>query len=240
MRWISSTPLTVRDLRAGPIRALCALAYRGVGGHREDDAGSGRRGGDPHAACLKRWPASIVELTGLTSTEGVDLLDRWLAEAERTLRPDQRRQILDNFAGTPLPLYLKLAVEHARHWSSWDTVSGAASDTLPLQDTIHGVIADLFDRLEQSRHHGVLCDRALGYLAASRHGLSEAELVEVLSADRRVMSDFVARSPTERVKPVEERLHHLPHRLVAALLGSRAVPFDKDGERCLGRVLLSP
>jgi len=41
----------------------------------------------------------------------------------------------------------------------------------------------------------VLVSRALGYLAAARHGLTEDEMLDVLSADEDVMADFVRRSP---------------------------------------------
>ena len=55
---------------------------------------------------------------------------------------------------------------------------------------------DLFARLAAPENHGQrLVAHALGYLAASRHGLAEDELVAVLSADDHMMKDFHDRSP---------------------------------------------
>jgi hypothetical protein len=46
----------------------------------------------------------------------------------------------------------------------------------------------------------MLVQRAVGYLAAARNGLTEEELLDVLSADPEFMADFIDRSPTERAK----------------------------------------
>jgi hypothetical protein len=51
-------------------------------------------------------------------------------------------------------------------------------------------------RLEAPENHGaVLVSRALGDLRAARHGLSEDELLDLLSADGEVLEDFRQRSP---------------------------------------------
>jgi ketosteroid isomerase-like protein len=57
-----------------------------------------------------------------------------------------------------------------------------------LSPDIPGILKDMFARLEAERNHGrMLVSRALGYLAASRHGLTEDELLDLLSADTEVM-----------------------------------------------------
>jgi NACHT domain- and WD repeat-containing protein len=125
------------------------------------------------------------------------LLVAWLNEALRTLQPQQRIEVLTKFRGCPYPLYLKLAFEEARRWKSWDRNVG-------VMGNVAGILGNLFDRLEKPQQHGtMLVSRALGYLAASRHGLTEDELLDVLSADKEVLADFQKRSPKS---PLLDRL----------------------------------
>ena len=59
------------------------------------------------------------ELGGLSRQEGDDLLSQWLASVHRTLQPAQRQEVLDKFEQSQgNPLYLKLAFEEARLWTS--------------------------------------------------------------------------------------------------------------------------
>jgi hypothetical protein len=98
-----------------------------------------------------------------------------------------------------LPLYLKLAFEEVRGWSSF-----TSEDDCRLGEGVDGVIDTLLDRLSLESNHGpLLVGRGLGYLAAARYGLTEDEVLDVLSADQEVWQDF------------ERRAHHTPpeHRL---------------------------
>jgi len=158
------------------------------------------------ADCLEalkaKLPAeSFEELAPMSREEGEELLEVWLEQAGRTLQPDQREHVLDRFAsasvGEPqeeeqggLPLYLKLAFEEARRWRSYDGVP-------ELRPTIRGVVRDdLFARLSaEANHGGVFVRHALGYLGAAKNGLSEDEMLDVLSADAEVLADFRRRSP---------------------------------------------
>src|SRR5262249_35451420 len=82
---------------------------------------------------------------------------------------------------------------------------------LDLAPETPGVLEQLFSRLEERRHHGpMLVRHALACLAAARQGLSERELLDVLSRDGGVLGDFHAASPTERSKAVEDGLKRLP------------------------------
>jgi hypothetical protein len=115
--------------------------------------------------------------------ECAELLDRWLARANRTLPPGQRENVLDavDRAGG-MPLYLELAFEEARLWKS-DTTPP------PLGESIEGIIrANLLPR--QREHHGaLLVERSMAYLAASRHGLAEDELLALLSRDEELYQE---------------------------------------------------
>ena len=63
---------------------------------------------------------------------------------------------------------------------------------------VKGIIEEnMIKRLTDESNHGeMLVSHALGYLAASRQGLAEDELVDLLSRDRRFMSGSSARPTT--------------------------------------------
>ena len=122
-------------------------------------------------------------------TEGRELLKLWLKEAGRTLEERQRDQVLSKFEAEGLPLYLKLAFEETRRWKSY-------TPPVDLSPHVPGIIQHLFTRLASPENHGeVMVQRSLGYLAAGKNGLSEDELLDVLSLDAEVMADFQRRSP---------------------------------------------
>jgi hypothetical protein len=144
---------------------------------------------------------SFEELAPMRREEGDELLGFWLERAGRRLQRDQQDHVLDRFAsasvgeGTEeaqggLPLYLKLAFEEARRWRSHDGVP-------ELHPTIRGAIRDdLFARLSaEANHGGVFVRHALGYLGAAKNGLTEDEMLDVLSSDAEVLADFRRRSP---------------------------------------------
>jgi hypothetical protein len=140
---------------------------------------------------------AFLEVTAMTAQEGAEVLAALLHELHRTLQPQQRDEVLTKFRGCPYPLYLKLAFEEARRWKSFDptgvtrpvVATGEQGVSSPgLSPDIPGILKDMFARLEAERNHGrMLVSRALGYLAASRHGLTEDELLDLLSADTEVM-----------------------------------------------------
>ena len=149
--------------------------------------------GDCEGALRAKRPGpEFLPLDRMSRGEGETALGQWLAAARRTLRDKQRQDLLDRFEPEGRPLYLKLAFEEARLWHAYD---GAADGKLTagIPELIR---ASLFARLADAKNHGnVLVAHALGYLAASRYGLSEDELIDVLSADEAVLADFHARSP---------------------------------------------
>lgn len=132
---------------------------------------------------------NIVELKPMPREEGEKLLDIWLHDAGRTLQPNQRSEVLGKFQQRGLPLYLKFAFEESRFWKSYN-------QRVELSPDVPGIIRDLFRRLSLDANHGqVMVSRSLGYLAAARNGLTEDELLDVLSLDKEVISDFLRRSP---------------------------------------------
>jgi NACHT domain- and WD repeat-containing protein len=150
--------------------------------------------GECEKALLANYPApDVVTVKPMSAAEAETLLSRWLDHAARALQPAQRKEVLAKFGRSDgLPLYLRLAFEEARLWRSYRP----AAETV-LHEGVQGLIREnLFPRLSEPANHGrVLVAHALGYLAASRFGLSEDELLDVLSAGEAVNTDFHARSP---------------------------------------------
>lgn len=132
----------------------------------------------------------MLSLDKMPRPEGLTALGIWLKKAGRKLQPKQETEVLDKFEPQGRPLYLKLAFEEARLWPSF-------APEIELEPGIRELIkGSLFTRLSAPKNHGqTIVSHSLGYLAASRYGLSEDELVGVLSADSEVMDDFQKRSP---------------------------------------------
>ncbi len=143
--------------------------------------------------------SSLLRLDDMTSAEGELALHTWLLKAHpekrRTLTDEQMGSVLDRFRGCPKPQYLKLAFEEARRWKSYDGLPYGADNVPGLADDVPGIVGDMLARLRDRKHHGeVLVNTFLGLLSAARHGLSETEILELLSADEAVMTDLKARS----------------------------------------------
>ena len=149
------------------------------------------------------------ELKEMNSGEADQLLDYWLHDADRTLTAGQKREVLAKFAENGLPLYLKLAFEEAKLWNSYTPHSETE-----LNPETEGIIRGLFKRFSKNSNHGsLMVSRSLGYLAASRYGLSEEEIVEILSRDQELFDDFVSgihhRLPEQKLPIVVwSRLYH--------------------------------
>jgi hypothetical protein len=162
---------------------------------------------DDTLKAMQMKQAVEVELGGLSNREGEDLLSKWLSGVHRTLQPAQFQQVMDKFEciGAPPgaelspgnPLYLKLAFEEASLWASY-------SPPEELAYGVKGIIErNMIDRMKHEGNHGeAMVSRALGYLAASRFGLAEDELVDLLSRDLQVYEWFYRMS------------YHLPSDLV--------------------------
>jgi hypothetical protein len=166
-------------------------------------------------SALQVKQAQVEELVGLSRSDGEDLLSQWLESVQRTLQPGQRQAVLESFAQSlGNPLYLKLAFEEARLWVSGD---GKPPENLALE--VSGMIKNnMIARLAKEGNHGeVLVSRALGYLAASRYGLAEDELVDLLSRDPDVYAWFLTNS------------YHFPADILkAAMLYLERQPASED------------
>ena len=102
------------------------------------------------------------------------------------------------FQKCPLPLYLKLSFDEALRWKSYTPVSD-----IYLEQNVREIIDDMFQRLER-RHGKILVSHALAYITASKNGVTEPELEDLLSLDDEVLNDVYQywTPPVRRLPPL--------------------------------------
>ena len=131
-------------------------------------------------------PEAFLEIEPLGAMDAREILTALEGDAKRWLQARQRDYIIGQFekAGGS-PLYLRTAFEIASSWRSTDTVG---KGHCVLADDTAALIAQFIRELSDVHHHEAeLVTRILGYLTASKDGLSAKELTDVLSRDRGVM-----------------------------------------------------
>ncbi|MBD3192500.1 MAG: DUF4062 domain-containing protein [Candidatus Heimdallarchaeota archaeon] len=127
---------------------------------------------------------NILNLKALKVTEAKQVLKLFLAKRNRTLQKHQQKELLKKFRANGLPLYLRLAFEEIVFWKSYDP----PSETV-LPTSIDDLILALFSRLYQE-HGKPTIVKALSYLASTKNGLLEEELLDVLTRDQEYFVDY--------------------------------------------------
>ena len=139
--------------------------------------------------------ASHLDLPTLEIHDGEILLRTWLASAGRSLTVAQEAAVLAKFQAQGSPLWLRLVLDQAKRWRSFDPVP----ETIPI-DT-YDLISTRIDELRQDKNHGeVLVTQTLGYLNASRNGLTTTELLDVLARDEACWTEIQRQSSHELVQ----------------------------------------
>ena len=139
-----------------------------------------------------------VQVPELSLSNVSDIISASLKHVQRCLSNEQKRVVIEAFQHCPLPLFLKISLHEAFKWKSYHKLE----DTV-LQHTVKGVIETLFERLE--RLHGkTLVKHALGLLTASKYGLSDAEIDDILSISDEVLDDVYQfwTPPRRRIPPL--------------------------------------
>ncbi|XP_039099186.1 NACHT domain- and WD repeat-containing protein 1 [Hyaena hyaena] len=124
-------------------------------------------------------PEAYWEVKPLSGNQGQEMVQLLLAASRRTLSPGQTELLWASLPECGHPGRLRLAFEEARKWASFTIPA-------PLASTAKEAMHQLCARLEQTHGH-LLVAHVLGYIVSSRHGLSEAELKDVLSLDDEVL-----------------------------------------------------
>ncbi|MEZ5962480.1 MAG: AAA family ATPase [Planctomycetota bacterium] len=109
----------------------------------------------------------------------------------RTVAPRQLEVLRDRFGERVSPHYSRMIALAAREWRSWENPSNLARSAAEfIRDDLRG--------LSKVAHHSpVLVRRACAFVLASRFGLTEQELTDLLAADDEFWNDLVADSAHE-------------------------------------------
>ena len=128
--------------------------------------------------------ANYIEVGVMSIGAGLHIMNKWLSDIGRTLSQEQQRLISEAFLCCPQPLFLKLLFGRARTWKSYTDLKSIG--TMPK--STHEALNDFYKNLEE--YFGkVLVEKALGYLTATREGITESELEHTLSLDDEVLND---------------------------------------------------
>ncbi|XP_067906172.1 NACHT domain- and WD repeat-containing protein 1 [Heterodontus francisci] len=162
----------------------------------------------------------------LSCEHGQQVIAMLLMTVRRKLTEEQQELILESFRQCGQPLMLKLSFDEAKRWNSYIPAS-----ELYVAKGTREAVRFLYARLER-KHGKVFVSHALGYIACSRNGLSEAELKEILSLDDEVLGDIY-----QYWSPPNKDIIRLPPLLWTRLqydIGEYLVERQADGFPVLG------
>jgi WD40 repeat protein len=157
--------------------------------------------GEAKEAAVQRYQnASVITLTGFDANEGGRLLDALLDQGEdiaperkRKLTRQQRTTVLERFKYDGRPLYLILAASIVRRWPSWHPAE-------QLPNSLEGLVGYIVQSLYVT-HGDRIAARSLDYLTASRFGVSDEEIRDLLWDDADARIQFEARRNKGQPKP---------------------------------------
>ncbi|XP_050388645.1 NACHT and WD repeat domain-containing protein 2 [Patella vulgata] len=142
--------------------------------------------------------ANYVEVLPLGENLSSTILKLWLNDAKRNVSEEQWTVVNDAISRCNLPLFVKLVFDEICKWKSY-----TMPNMTKLSFTINDSIMELFKRIE-SRHGKTLVSHALGFITATKSGVSEAELEDLLSLDDKVLNDVYQYHlpPVRRIPPL--------------------------------------
>lgn len=127
--------------------------------------------------------SSLFEIPHLPSEAASLILSDLLEKQSRTITKEQRETLMEAYELNPFPLYMQMLVDRALTWRSYDIIT-----TDSIASGVAGMTSLLFERLE-GRYGKTLVHHALAYITASKAGLSETELEDILSCDDEVLDE---------------------------------------------------
>ncbi|KAL3862492.1 hypothetical protein ACJMK2_008453 [Sinanodonta woodiana] len=141
---------------------------------------------------------SFITVPVFSAQLSIDILKSWLKMKNRTLTSEQFSIVEDIFKQCSLPLFVKLIFDQVLAWKSYTPLSECR-----LTSTVQKSIEELLSQLEK-KHGQVLVSRAMAYVTASRIGISEVELEDLLSLDDVVLNAVfeIHIPPFRRIPPI--------------------------------------
>ncbi|KAH3837288.1 hypothetical protein DPMN_110673 [Dreissena polymorpha] len=126
----------------------------------------------------------------------MDIIRARLVDDNRTISPEQSKVMQIVFFKCSIPLYTRVMLDEILTWKSYTAIT-----TAMVSSTLKEALNNFFRRLEM-QHGRVLVRHTLSYLTASREGVSEMELLDLLSLDDEVLNSiFLFWLPPQRRLP---------------------------------------
>ncbi|RLA84279.1 MAG: hypothetical protein DRG78_01840 [Epsilonproteobacteria bacterium] len=111
----------------------------------------------------------------------IELLELLLYQQNRTLQEDQKEYFLNQYNQVKSPLYVYMAANQIIYWQSSDIVDNDITLSLSQKDIVKIFIKNL---TSMHHHDKSLVQKVFGYIIASKDGLSEYEILELLNTDK--------------------------------------------------------
>ena len=148
-------------------------------------------------AALSEEPDCLFEPEALPPRHMKALVNHWLSVNNKCLTNEQQEYLYKNMTECPIILYWKVLISEALHWSF-----NLSPDQIKLPNSLKRLVGFVFARMEKD-YGDALVRRALGYITCARNGISENELLDILSLDEAVMDEVSAQNrPPIRRFPV--------------------------------------
>ena len=140
----------------------------------------------------------FLEVTALGPDLAMKVMRLWMESVGRTLNNYQWRVVANAFDSCTLPIFAKLAFQEVCRWKSY-----SAPEKTVLMLNVQDSIYQLFKRVE-NKHGWLLVSHALAYVTASKNGVSEPEIEDLISLDDKVLDDIYQYHlpPTRRLPPL--------------------------------------
>lgn len=119
-----------------------------------------------------------LEIPSLRKEEMKSLLHTWLQDEGRTLTEEQAGRVMEVLEHRREPLYLRCLLHECATWKSFDCPKDIPSDRL----------TSLFAQSLEMCSSNQVAEKALSYLTASKNGLSDNEIVDLILSDETLKS----------------------------------------------------
>ncbi|XP_037797036.1 NACHT and WD repeat domain-containing protein 2-like [Penaeus monodon] len=141
---------------------------------------------------------NFLEVRALGEDLAMDIIKKWMCTAKRDLNNYQWRVVSNAISRCSLPIFVKLVFAEICRWKSYSK----PQDTY-LASNVMDSIMMLFSKVEV-KHGRLLVFHALAYITASKNGLSESELEDLISLDDKVLDDVYQyhMPPVRRIPPL--------------------------------------
>ena len=126
---------------------------------------------------------NLVEVKEMPIEDAMTIMEYWYRQSDRRITTDQFDMITSCVAKCPIPLYLRVLYNESLLWPS-----SLDAEDIKMGASVKNVATVIFGRLEKDFGEP-LVRRALGYLTASKNGLTDNEMEDLLSLDDVVMDD---------------------------------------------------